>query len=51
MAVDPDSVMVPPTPMSRNPNPINPTNVVSRPMYIIRPVTNFDVDNNGIGCG
>ena len=51
MAVDPDSVMVPPTPMPRNPNPINPTDVVARAMYIIRAVTHFDVDNDGIGRG
>src|SRR5207249_4091621 len=52
MAVDPDFVMVPPTPMSRNPNPINPTDVVARPMDIVRPVTDFDIHNDSIchGC-
>jgi hypothetical protein len=51
MAVDPDSVMVPPTPVPRNPNPIHPTDVVAWPMYIIRPVTDLDVNNDGIGRG
>jgi hypothetical protein len=51
MAVDPESVMMPPAPMPRNPNPINPTDVVAGPMYVIRPVTDFDVDNDGIGRG
>ena len=52
MAVDPDSVMVTPAPMPRNPNPINPTDVVAWPMYIVRPVADFDIHNDGIchGC-
>src|SRR5205814_10249718 len=52
MAVDPDSVMVMPAPMSRNPNPIDPADVVARSMDIIRPVTDFDVHNDSIchGC-
>jgi hypothetical protein len=52
MAVDPDSVMVTPFPMPRNPNPVNATDVIARPMYIIRAVTNFDVHNDSIchGC-
>ena len=51
IAVDPVAVMVTPMPMSRNPNPISPTDVVARPMYIIRPIANLDVDNDRIGSG
>jgi hypothetical protein len=52
MAVDPDSMVVTPTPMPRNPNPINATDVIARPMDIIRPVTDLDVHNDSIyhGC-
>src|SRR5436190_21204592 len=34
MAVDPDSVMVMPAPMSRNPNPVSAANIVAWPMDI-----------------
>jgi len=52
MAVDPDPVMMMPRPMPRNPNPINATDVVPWPVYIIRPVTDFHVYNDSIchGC-
>ena len=48
MAMNPDFVMVPPTPMSRNPNPINPTDVVARSMYIVRSVTDLNIHNDSI---
>jgi hypothetical protein len=51
MAVDPDSVVVTPTPMPWNPNPINATDVIARPMDIIRPVTDLDVHNDSICHG
>jgi hypothetical protein len=51
MAVDPVFVVMMPTPMSRNPNPISPTDVVARPMDIIRPVTNLDIYNDSIYHG
>src|SRR6266850_6813485 len=52
MAVDPDSVVVTPTPMSRNPNPVNATDVIARAIDIIRPVTELDIHNDSIchGC-
>jgi len=52
MAVDPDSVMVTPSPMAWNPHPVNATDVIARPIDVIRPVTNFDVHNDSIyhGC-
>src|SRR5437016_4900270 len=48
MAVDPDSVMVMPAPMSWNPNPISAADVVAWAMYIIRPVTDLDIHNDSI---
>src|SRR6266550_2699634 len=51
MTVNPDFMMVMPAPMSRNPNPINPTDVIAWAMYIIRPVTYFDIHNNSICHG
>ena len=48
MAVDPVFVMMMPTPMSWNPNPVSATNVITRPMDIIRPVTDHDVHNDSI---
>src|SRR6266550_5969269 len=51
MAVDPDSVMVPPTPMSWNPNPVDLADVIARSMDIIRPVTYFDIHNDSICHG
>ena len=48
MAVDPDSVVVTPTPMPWNPNPINATDVIARSMDIIRAVTDLDVHNDSI---
>src|SRR5258708_23851634 len=52
MAVDPDSVMVTPTPMPWNPHPVNAADVIARPIGVIRPVTKLDVHNNRIyhGC-
>ena len=52
MAVDPDSVVVMPTPMPWNPHPVNAADVIARPIDVIRPVTNFDVHNDRIyhGC-
>jgi hypothetical protein len=52
MAMDPDLVMVTPTPMPWNPNPVSATDVIARPMEIIRPVTDLDVHNDSIyhGC-
>ena len=51
MAVNPGFVMVTPSPMSRNPNPVNATDIVAGPMYIVRPVTNFDIHNDSICHG
>jgi hypothetical protein len=48
MAVDPDSVVVTPTPMPWNPNPVNATDIIARPMDIIRPVTDLNVYNDTI---
>ena len=48
MAVDPDLVMMMPTPMTRNPNPVNVTDVVARSTAVIRPVTDHDVHNDSI---
>ena len=48
MAVDPDFVMVMPTPMPRRPNPVNVTDVVARSTAVIRPVTDHDVHNDSI---
>ena len=48
MAVDPDFVMVTPTPMARPPNPVNVTDVVARSTAVIRPVTDHDVHNDSI---
>ena len=48
MAVDPVFVMMMPTPMSRNPNPVSATDIVARPIDIIRPVTDLDVHNDSI---
>ena len=48
MAVDPDSVVVTPTPMPWNPNPVSATDVIARPIDVIRPVTNLDVHNHSI---
>ena len=52
MAVDPDSVVVTPTPMPWNPDPVNAADVIARPTDVIRPVTNLDVHNDRIyhGC-
>jgi hypothetical protein len=49
MAVDPNSVMVMPPPMPRYPNVVNAADVVARPVYIIRAVTNFNIDHDRIG--
>src|SRR6266480_3159432 len=51
MAVDPDFVMVMPTPMPGNPDIIAWSDVVARPMDIIRPVTDFDIHNDSISHG
>jgi hypothetical protein len=51
MAVDPDFVMVTPTPMPWNPNPVSATDIVTRPIDIIRPVTDLDVHNDSICHG
>jgi hypothetical protein len=48
MAVNPDFVMVTPTPMPWNPNPVNVTDVVARSTAVIRPVTDHDVHNDSI---
>ena len=48
MAVDPDLVMVTPTPMPWNPNPVSATDVIARPVAVIRPVTDHDVHNDSI---
>jgi len=48
MAVDPDSVVVTPTPMPWNPHPVNAADVIARPIDVIRPVTNLDVHNDRI---
>src|SRR5437762_10677760 len=49
MAVNPNPVMVMPTPVSRHPNIVHPTDVVAWPVDVIWPVTNFDVHNHGVG--
>jgi hypothetical protein len=48
MAVNPDLVMVTPIPMPWNPNPVSATDVIARPMDIIRPVADHDVHNDSI---
>src|SRR5437588_7733105 len=48
MAVDPDPVMVMPTPMPWDPNPVSAADVIAGPMDIIRPVTTLDVHNDSI---
>ena len=48
MAVDPDSVVVTPTPMPWNPNPVNAADVIAGPVDVIRPVTDHDVHNDSI---
>jgi hypothetical protein len=47
MSVDPDSVVT--IPMPRNPAPVSSTGPVARPISVIRPIANFDVDTNCIG--
>jgi len=48
MAVEPNSVMVTPTPMPWNPDPVNAADVIARPIDVIRPVTNLDVHNDRV---
>src|SRR5258708_6607408 len=52
MPVDPDLVMMVQAPMSWNPNPVSATDVIARPIDVIRPVTDLDIHNDGIchGC-
>ena len=47
MAVNPNPVMVMPTPVSRHPNVVHRTDVVARPVDVIWLVTNCDVYNHG----
>ena len=49
MPVHPDFVVMMPGPMSRNPNIVDRTDVVARPVNIIRPVTHCNVHNHGVG--
>jgi hypothetical protein len=51
MPVNPDFVMVTPTPMPWNPNPVNATDVIARPMDIIRPVTDLNIHYDSICHG
>jgi len=47
--MNPDLVMVMPRSMSRCPNVVNGADVVTWPVDVIWPVTNFDVHNHGVG--
>ena len=50
--VDPDLMVVTPGPVPRNKAPISPTRPIARPIGIIRPIADVDVDTNRIsGCG
>ena len=52
MSVDPDIMVVAPSPMSRDPAPVSAAGPVARAIRVVRPVTDVDADANRIGgCG
>jgi hypothetical protein len=42
VSVDPDSLTMAPSPMSRSPNVIRPAHVITSPASVIRPIANLD---------
>ena len=46
--VDPDLMVVTPGPVPRNKAPISPTRPIARPIGIIRPIADVDVDTDRI---
>jgi hypothetical protein len=49
MAVDPNSVMVAPCPMSRDPDVICAAHVITSAASVIRPIANLDRDGAWVG--
>ena len=50
VSVDPDSLTMAPSPVSRSPNVIRPAHVITSPAIVIRPVANLDRNGAWVSC-